>query len=75
MVWCGRVLGCRYCHVYIATEFYDKLDDIENNERSQLEDLETGRRTNSRMSCQVLLSPDLDGLVVALPEPDDPAVF
>lgn len=62
---CGGMCSCATCHVYIAPEWMAKLPDQQGDERELVTEL-VGRRDNSRLSCQVPLSPALDGLRVTL---------
>jgi 2Fe-2S ferredoxin len=65
---CGGNRLCATCHVYIAQEWLSRLSPIEPGEEDLLASLAFERRTNSRLSCQVSVSDDLDGLVVTTPE-------
>ncbi|CAK8685221.1 ferredoxin-2, mitochondrial-like [Clavelina lepadiformis] len=62
---CEASLACCTCHVYVETHF-DKLNDIDEEEEDML-DLAPFLQENSRLSCQIILSKDLDGLIVRLP--------
>ena len=64
---CGGACACATCHVYVADEWLAKLktkDDMEDSMLDFAEDVQE----NSRLSCQILLSDDLDGIVVSTPE-------
>lgn len=68
---CGGSLACATCHVYVHPDWWDKVlpaneDSISEDEEDML-DLGFDIRKNSRLSCQIMVSEDLDGLVVALP--------
>jgi len=62
---CGGVCSCATCHVYISAEFSDHFLPISDDESGLLECSES-RNENSRLSCQILLSDELDGLTVVI---------
>ena len=64
---CGGSMACATCHVYVDENWYEKLPKKEEGEEDML-DLAFEPKKNSRLSCQILVSNDLDGLVVNLPE-------
>jgi len=64
---CGGSMACATCHVYVKEEWFNKLSPKEEGEEDML-DLAFEPKKNSRLSCQILVSNDLDGLVVNLPE-------
>ena len=64
---CGGGMACATCHVYVKEEWFNKLSPKEEGEEDML-DLAFEPKKNSRLSCQILVSNDLDGLVVNLPE-------
>lgn len=64
---CGGACACATCHVYVADQWLDKLkakDDMEDSMLDFAEDV----KDNSRLSCQILLSDELDGITVTTPE-------
>ncbi|MEM6903615.1 MAG: ferredoxin family 2Fe-2S iron-sulfur cluster binding protein [Pseudomonadota bacterium] len=63
---CGGSLACATCHVIVDQAWFDKLEAIEEDEEDML-DLAFGLTPTSRLGCQILLTPALDGLVVKLP--------
>lgn len=65
---CGGSCSCATCHVYVDEGFIDKLDPMEEMENEMLETTVCERKTNSRLSCQIKMSPELDGIIVRLPE-------
>jgi ferredoxin, 2Fe-2S len=65
---CGGQAMCATCHVYVAEEFVDRLPPMSEDEDEMLEATACERLPNSRLSCQILSTPELDGLVVNLPE-------
>ena len=67
---CGGALECATCHVYVANEWWDKLIPKSDEEDEKLDEAFLVKRT-SRLSCQILMRDDLDGLEVTLaPETD-----
>jgi len=64
---CGGECSCATCHVLVAEEWLEKAGSISEQENSML-DLNPDREGNSRLSCQVAMTDDLDGIVVNLPE-------
>ena len=64
---CGGSCACSTCHVIVADEgLYDKMPEPEDDENDML-DLAFGLTETSRLGCQVIMTKDLDGLVVKLP--------
>lgn len=64
---CGGGCSCATCHVYVADEWKDKVGPPGDLEASMLELVE-GSNESSRLSCQIKMSEELDGLVVTTPE-------
>lgn len=62
---CGGALECATCHVYVAPEWWDKLVEKTDEEEEKLDEAFLVKR-HSRLSCQVLMRDDLDGLEVTL---------
>lgn len=65
---CGGSLMCATCHVYVDAAFADRLPEMTPDEDEMLEAAASERRATSRLSCQIELDDELDGLVVRLPE-------
>jgi len=65
---CGGSCACATCHVYVDPAWLDKLEPMAETEDDMLECTASQRRDNSRLSCQIVVSEALDGLVVRLPE-------
>jgi ferredoxin, 2Fe-2S len=65
---CGGCLSCATCHVYVDAAFADRFSQPEADELSMLEMVSAERRPESRLSCQLRMRQDLDGLVLHLPE-------
>lgn len=64
---CGGSCCCATCHVYVDAAWLDKLVPPSPEEQDLLDDA-ADKRDNSRLSCQILMSDDLDGLKVTLAE-------
>ncbi|MEM9964588.1 MAG: 2Fe-2S iron-sulfur cluster-binding protein [Asticcacaulis sp.] len=62
---CGGALECATCHVYVAPQWWDKLVEKTDEEEEKLDEAFLVKR-HSRLSCQVLMRDDLDGLEVTL---------
>ena len=63
---CGGSMACATCHVYVKEEWLDKLNKTENGERDMI-DMAYEPKKNSRLSCQLIVSDELDGLEVTTP--------
>jgi 2Fe-2S ferredoxin len=63
---CEGSLACSTCHVVVDPAWYDKLDEIKEDEEDML-DLAFGVTRTSRLGCQVIITENLDGLIVRLP--------
>ena len=64
---CGGSMACATCHVYVKEEWFDKLLKKEDGEEDML-DMAYKPKKFSRLSCQLIVSDKLDGLVVTMPE-------
>ena len=64
---CGGECSCATCHVLIGADWQAKLDAANDTEESML-DLNPDRSAESRLSCQIIVSDHLDGIVINLPE-------
>lgn len=66
---CGGSLSCATCHAYIHPDFWEAcLPDGERSEEEEdMLDLAFDLRKNSRLTCQVIMKPELDGMTVFLP--------
>lgn len=62
---CGGYLACGTCHVHIPPEWIDRVGRASPDEVTMLE-FEPGFSPLSRLSCQIEISPALDGLIVAI---------
>lgn len=65
---CGGSAMCATCHVYIAENQVDRLAPVDFVENEMLGSTLCERKPNSRLSCQIQVTEELDGLVVYLPE-------
>ncbi|WP_439817522.1 ferredoxin family 2Fe-2S iron-sulfur cluster binding protein [Zavarzinia sp. CC-PAN008] len=63
---CEGSLACSTCHVVVDPAFFDKLEEPKEEEEDML-DLAFGLTHTSRLGCQILMTDELDGLVVRLP--------
>ncbi|MFC7050916.1 2Fe-2S iron-sulfur cluster-binding protein [Emcibacter nanhaiensis] len=64
---CGGNCACGTCHVHVDPVWLDKVGKPDDAELSML-DFATDVRENSRLSCQIKMTADLDGLILHLPE-------
>ena len=64
---CGGALACATCHCYVAHEWLDRMPPISAEEEDMLACTAAERRSNSRLSCQIVMNDELDGLAVDLP--------
>ena len=64
---CGGGMAFATCHVYVNEEWLDKLPNKEDGEEDML-DMAFEPKKNSRLSCQLIISDELDGLEVTTPE-------
>ena len=64
---CGGACACATCHVYVKDEWLEKTGVRSAMEESML-DFAEGVQDNSRLSCQIKVSDELDGLVVTMTE-------
>ncbi len=63
---CGGACACATCHVYVDEKWFDKLSKKIESEQDML-DMAFEPNKFSRLSCQLIITDDLDGLVVKLP--------
>lgn len=64
---CGGACACATCHVYVDSAWLPKIPPKQDMEETML-DFAQDLQSNSRLSCQIKVSPDLDGLVVRMPK-------
>ncbi len=63
---CEGQMACSTCHVIVAPDWFARLPSATDDEEDML-DLAAGLARTSRLSCQIVLTPDLDGLEVRIP--------
>lgn len=64
---CGGQCACATCHVYVDAAWLDRIEEISEQEKGMLS-LTGNARDNSRLSCQIHMAEELDGLLVRLPQ-------
>ncbi len=64
---CGGACSCATCHMHVEEEWFDKLPEAQNMEKEML-DFVMSPQPTSRLSCQIKVTAQLDGLVVHTPE-------
>jgi 2Fe-2S ferredoxin len=64
---CGGACACATCHVYVDEAWKDKVGEKSDMEETML-DFAQELQPTSRLSCQIKVSPELDGLVVRMPK-------
>ncbi len=65
---CGGNAMCATCHVYVDEDWLARLPSLGDEEDALLDGAAAERLANSRLSCQIKLTSELDGLVLRLPE-------
>ncbi len=65
---CGGACMCATCHVYVDPAWLPKLDPIGDEQEEMLGATAADRKPNSRLSCQIAMRQEFDGLVVVMPE-------
>ena len=63
---CGGGMACATCHVYVKEDWFNKLPKAEDAEQDMI-DMAFEPKKNSRLSCQLIVSDELDGMVVTTP--------
>ena len=64
---CGGSMACATCHVYVKDEWLNKIPKAEDAEVDMI-DMAYEPKKNSRLSCQIIVSDELDGLEITTPE-------
>jgi len=67
---CGGMCSCATCHCYIEESWSAKLGERSDDEQELLEDLDSFKEEQSRLSCQVEFSNEMDGIRVEI-APDE----
>jgi 2Fe-2S ferredoxin len=65
---CGGSCMCATCHVFVQDDQLAKLPEMELGEDAMLDGTAVPRQPNSRLSCQLVMTPMMEGLVVTMPE-------
>ncbi|QZY47052.1 2Fe-2S iron-sulfur cluster-binding protein [Mycolicibacterium austroafricanum] len=65
---CGGQVMCATCHVYVDEAWADRVPPITDEEDEMLDGTASPRTGESRLSCQIPVTDDLDGIVVRLPD-------
>ena len=63
---CGGSMACATCHVYVPENWFNKLEKSQDAEQDMI-DIAYEPKKNSRLSCQIIVSNELDGLEVTTP--------
>ena len=63
---CGGSMACATCHVYVEEKWFDKISKAEDAEVDMI-DMAYEPKKNSRLSCQLIVSDELDGLILTTP--------
>ncbi|MDA9078299.1 2Fe-2S iron-sulfur cluster-binding protein [Pelagibacteraceae bacterium] len=64
---CGGSMACATCHVYVEEKWFNKLPKAEEAEVDMI-DMAHEPKKNSRLSCQLIVTDELNGLIVTTPE-------
>lgn len=65
---CGGQMMCATCHVHVDPARHADLPEMSATEDAMLDSAMSARDANSRLSCQLVVTPAFDGLVVTMPE-------
>jgi 2Fe-2S ferredoxin len=65
---CGGSCLCATCHVYVDEKFLPLLPPVDEEQDAMLDSTACERLPNSRLSCQIRVRPELEGLIVRMPE-------
>ena len=64
---CGGSMACATCHVYVEDSWFNKIPKAEEAEQDMI-DMAYKPEKNSRLSCQIVVSDEINGLIVTTPE-------
>ena len=64
---CGGSMACATCHVYVEEKWFNKIPKAEEGEVDMI-DMAFEPKKNSRLSCQIIVTNELDGLIVTTPK-------
>ena len=59
---CGGMCSCATCHVFVEAPYFDQLDERQDDELELLEGTESYEEASSRLSCQIIMNDDLNGV-------------
>jgi 2Fe-2S ferredoxin len=65
---CGGSMDCATCHVYVDAAHIEALPVPTDQELELLDGVAAQREPTSRLSCQIIVTPEIDGLVIRIPE-------
>lgn len=65
---CGGSCACATCHCYLEGDLAAQVPPIAESEAAMLENVVAERQANSRLSCQIKMTPELEGLIVRYPD-------
>jgi len=63
---CGGMCSCATCHVFVESEWFARLEEREDDELELLEGTECFAEGSSRLSCQIIMRDELDGLTLTI---------
>jgi 2Fe-2S ferredoxin len=63
---CGGMCSCATCHVFVDSEWFGKLSNLDDDELELLEETESFKSGQSRLSCQLKYSDELDGMKLTI---------
>jgi 2Fe-2S ferredoxin len=63
---CGGSMACATCHVYVPENWFNKIEKAQDAEQDMI-DMAYEPKKNSRLSCQIIVSNELDGLEIITP--------
>lgn len=69
---CGGSCACATCHVYVGAQWRDKLVPLSDDEQYMLDSVDGYKADSSRLSCQILMTEELDGMSVTLAPGSEP---
>lgn len=68
LAYCGGNAECGTCHVYVSEEFEGELSAMSDAEDATLETVAAERKGNSRLSCQITLEEQINGIKLSIPD-------
>ena len=63
---CGGSMACATCHVYVPENWFNKIEKAQDAEQDMI-DMAYEPKKNSRLSCQIIVSPGLEGIEINTP--------